>query len=295
MWNELERVLTPREEEWVQAAFWGLLRRQVALYTRDTSLAEETARELLASIRFSLEWYLGETNQPLDALLEEEPERLLRQAEAGLWRQVELTRRRYRLALTTSPVEESRSLKETLAGIAPFFQAYDVRYFAHRLPDACDIDYPLSQPVPEERQGVVYLREYLERLLLENAVLGRFPKAAAARVLGALCPGYRLVPVNLYELVAGAAIGVTLVEGDWSALDMKRPGQAGLTALLASRSAAERLTLLRQAGERLASRLELPGQAAAYLTRTAVDLAPRMEAVQANGGEWQGLFPAFSD
>ena len=292
--HEVERALSPQEEERLQTVLWGLLRRQAALYTRDTSLPEETVRELLASIRFSLNWYLGETNQSPAVLLEEEPERLLRRAETQLWRQVELTRRRYQLALATSPVEESRSLKETLAGIAPFFRAYDVRYFAHRLPDACDIDYQLSQPVPEERQGVVYLRDYLERLLLENAVLGRFPKAAARRVLGELCPGYRLLPVNLYELVAEAAIGVTLVDGDWSALDMTGAGQARLTTLLARLSVEERGTLLRRAGETLASRLELPGQATAYLTRTALNLAPRMEAVLANGGEWQALFPAFS-
>ena len=141
---------------------------------------------------------------------------------------------------------------------------------------------------------MAWLRDYLDRLLIEDTVLRRFPSDSVRRVLAASCPDHQELLVNLYEPAAAAALGVTMAEGDLFELDIKEAGQAALTARLAPMNANTRRLALEQAGETLTRRLELPAGAAAYLRETALALAPRVEAVLVSGGGWQAVFPAFS-
>lgn len=290
MSNELEQPLSAEETEQLQGRLWALLTRQAALYTLDTSLPESIARELLASVRFSLEWYLESTGQSVRTLLTGNLEDVLRRGETALQRQTALARRRYDLAKATAPLEASQAMADTLKEIGTFFHRYDTRYFANQVP--CDIDYPLCQPMPEERLGVLYIREYLERLLIENAFLSHFSPETMLRVLKASLPFDRQLSINLYEPVATAALGLTLTDGALASLDITAAGQAWLTAHLAPLSSEQRRKLLHQAAETLARRLELPREAAEYLA--ALDLTPRVDAVLSCDGDWQGLFPAFS-
>ena len=284
----------PAEAEYLalQERLWVLLARQTELYTmgESTSVPAETARALLASITLSLKLHLEAEGSTPDILLQEDPGVLLRAGEAAVRRQVERARLQYARARRCLFQEENRSLAETLASIGGFFRAYDPRYFAAELP--CDIDYQLCRSVPEENRGVLYLRAYLDCLLTEDAFLRRFSPAAVRRVL-AVYPEHRELLINLYEPVADAALGLTLTEGDLFTLDMTAEGKARLTAMLSPLPQRERRRLLVQAGEKLARRLELGPAAAAYLGDTAAALLPRIEAVLAQGGDWQPLFPAF--
>lgn len=288
------RLLTAEENLMLQERVWSLLVWQTARYTMgdSTSVPAETARALLESIRVSLELYIGENGLSPEALLREEPEGLLRAAETAVRRQVERARLQYARARRCRFQEESAALTDTLTSVSGFFRDYDARYFAAELP--CDIDYQLCHPVPEETRGVLYLREYLRRLLTEDAFLRRFDPAAVRRLLSAVCPTHRELLVNLYEPVADAALGLTLTEGALAGLDMTAAGQGALTELLSPRRPAERLHLLDCAAQTLARRLELPPFGAAYLRKTARGLHPRMEAVLEAGGSWQACFPAFS-
>ncbi|MEG1658281.1 MAG: DUF6179 domain-containing protein [Oscillibacter sp.] len=287
---EMEQALGPEETERLQGRLWALLTRQAALYTLDTSLPESVARELLASVKFSLEWYLEATGQSVRTLLTGDLEGILRQAEALLTRQVVIAKQRYALAKATAPVEGSQAMENALRDIDLFFHGYDTRYFAHQAP--CNLDYPLCQPMAAEGLGVLYVREYLERLILENAFLSRFDWERVGRVLGATLPFDRQAVVNLYEPVAAAALGLTVIDGDLYGLDMTAAGQDRLTRQWAPLPPTARREALHRAAETLARRMELTQAAAAYLA--AVDLWPRVEAVLDGGGDWQGLFPAFS-
>lgn len=290
MGHDLIRSLTAAEREQLRGRLWQMLVRQAALYTDSTSLPEETARALWASIRFSLELYLEETGPT--SLLAGEPDALLREAERTVRRKVARTRLLYLRACRCYFQEESLSLSETLAGIGVFFQAYDPKYFAAEIP--CDIDYQLACPVPESLEGISYIHAYLTRLLTEDTVLRRLHPEAVRRLLEAVCPAHRELLVNLYEPAAAAAIGVTLTEGDLFTLDITPAGQARLGDLLGPLSTNAWLRLLLQAGERLARRLEVGPAAAEYLRQSARDLLPRVEAVLDSGGDWQGLFPAMA-
>ena len=275
-----------------QTKLWELLRFQTERYTmgQSTSVRADTAQMLLRSLCFSLEQL--HQAQPERDLLREAPDALLREAAETVRRQTARTRLQYRRACRCLYQEESLSLWETLRGISGFFRDYDPQFFAAEVP--CDIDYQLDQPVPDDLAGVAWLRDYLDRLLTEDAVLRRFRPDAVRRVLAASCPHHRELLVNLYGAVVDAALGVTMAEGDLFALDITAAGQVTLTAQLAPLTASARRLALERAGETLARRLELPAGAAAYLRETVLALAPRVEAVLASGGDWQAIFPAFS-
>ena len=275
-----------------QAKLWELLRLQTERYTsgQSTSVRADTAQMLLRSLCFSLDQLLKA--QPNRELLRETPDVLLREAAEVVRRQTARTRLQYRRACRCLYQEESLSLWETLRGISGFFHDYDPQFFAAEVP--CDIDYQLDQPVPDDLVGVAWLRDYLDRLLTEDAVLRRFRPDAVRWVLAASCPDHRELLVNLYGTVVDAALGVTMAEGDLFELDIKAAGQVALTTYLAPMSAGSRRLVLEWAGEILARRLELPAGAAAYLRATALALAPRVEAVLASGEDWQAIFPAFS-
>ena len=275
-----------------QAKLWELLRLQTERYTsgQSTSVRADTAQMLLRSLCFSLDQL--HQAQPNRELLWETPDVLLREAAEVVRRQTARTRLQYRRACRYLYQEESLSLWETLRGISGFFHDYDPQFFAAEVP--CDIDYQLDQPVPDDLVGVAWLRDYLDRLLTEDAVLRRFCPDAVRRVLAASCPDHRELLVNLYGTVVDAALGVTMAEGDLFELDIKAAGQAALTTYLAPMSAGSRRLVLERAGETLSRRLELSAGAAAYLRTTALALAPRVEAVLASGEDWQAIFPAFS-
>ena len=210
----LTAPLTGEEALACQARLWQLLVRQAERYTmgESTSVCQETAQALLTSLRLSLEAYFREQGLPHRVLLTGDPEQLLRAAEETVRRQVRRTQLLYQRACCCVLQEESLSLRETLDSIGGFFRAYDPRFFAGEIP--CDIDYPLAQCVTESLEEVQYIRAYLDRLLVENAFLGRFAPQSLQRVWAAAIPGHRVHPLNLYEAAATAALVVTMAEGD---------------------------------------------------------------------------------
>ena len=275
-----------------QARLWELLRLRTERYTmgQSTSLRTETAQAMLRSICFSLDQL--HRAAPSRDLLREMPDDLVREAAAEVCRQTARARFQYRRACRCLYQEESIALRDTLRGIGEFFHNYDPHFFAAEVP--CDIDYQLAHPVPDNLEGVAWIRDYLDRLLTEDAILRCFHPDAVRRVLSAVCPSHRELLVNLYEPVAEAALGVTMTEGNLFELDITAAGQWRLSEFLAPLSSDSRQLFLKRTGETLARRLELSSGAAAYLRETALALAPRLEAVLTSGGNWQAVFPAFS-
>ena len=186
--HELSRPLRAEEELQVQVRLMQMLQKKAALYTsgRGTSLREDTAKALLATIRFSLELYFAEQEIPFTAILTQERDELLAAAESSVRRAVRRARGQYVRACRCVFQNESLSLQSTLQSIGDFFHAYDSRFFAAECP--CDIDYQLALPVPEDLQGVAYLRTYLDRLLTEDAFLRRLLPQSVRRVLAASEP-----------------------------------------------------------------------------------------------------------
>lgn len=202
-----------------QVELYALLTRQARLYTMGDSgsLPAETAQELLHSIRFTIQTHLdtggAQAGAPLEALF----------VGGGreIWRRTEEAKKLYAVARQTDPEYGSIAYRDTLDALGCFFRLYDLRFFAHQIP--CMIDYPLCLPVSESLEGVLFIGEYLRRLILENRLCRCFGRQDAMEVLSRFRAGYRELVVNLFQPLLFCALGLALLERDATALHMS-PG-----------------------------------------------------------------------
>ena len=153
-----------------------------------------------------------------------------------------MTRHLWQIAWATRPEVENRSLLDTLNSLKRFPARYDLRFFAQEIP--CDMDYQLSQPVPELLRGVDYVNEWLRRLCLEQNFLCRFEPALVRAVLERSCPDYRGLLINLYEPIAVNALGLALLGNSPRSLVISLPQRLQLEARFANLPATERNNIL---------------------------------------------------
>ena len=268
-------ALSPEDALQAQEAMWALLRRQARLYAPESfSLPTETAAALAESILLTL----GADRDPRVLLASDLPEKF-RQGQRRLRQKVELTRRLWQTAWVTQPEAENRSLLDTLNSLKHFPDRYDLRFFAQEIP--CDIDYQLSQPVPETLRGVDYVNEWLRRLCLEQNFLGRFEPALVRAVLDRSCPDYRGLLINLYEPVAVNALGLALLGDDPRPLTVSPPRRQRLETLFADLPAPEQNRVLTAGATALCDALDIRSAALrTYIQATAMALGPRLASAQ---------------
>ncbi len=268
-------ALSPEDALRVQEALWALLRRQAQLYAPESSsLPSETAAALAESTLLTL----GTDRDPCVLLAPNLPEKF-RQGQRRLRQKLELARRLWQTAWATRPEIENRSLLDTLNSLKHFPDRYDLRFFAQEIP--CDIDYQLSQPVPETLRGVDYVNEWLRRLCLEQDFLGRFEPALVRAVLDRSCPDYRGLLINLYEPVAVNALGLALLGDDPRSLTVSPPRRQQLEALFAGLPALEQNRVLTAGATALCAALDIRSAALrSYVQATALALGPRLASAQ---------------
>jgi hypothetical protein len=285
---------TPGSPEKEAAALWALTERRARLFTAgdSTSLREETAQELLESIRFTLRLAL-ETQPDRRRLLltADGAEELLADGQRIIRSRTELCRRLWQAVCVSAPKLQSASLRDTLTDIGAFFRRYDWRFLAHRVP--CTIDYPLCLAVSEEKEGVDYLLAYLQSLLAENRLLAQFPAAEEAALLTAASPIWKSAPLNLCQPVLTAALGRELTRGGAGGLSASEEDRRRLSDLLGADAGQARETWS-LASRRLCAYLSAKEEAyaAEYLTRAAADLLPGVRQAVLAGGVIHA-FPTF--
>ena len=98
------------------------------------------------------------------------------------------------------PTIRNVALRDTLASLGELKKRYDTRFMAHEVP--CDIDYQLSNPVDPSLMGIDYIEAYLAQLLEETRWIAQFDVKSCIAVLERVCPDYRGLHVNLYDLLA---------------------------------------------------------------------------------------------
>lgn len=101
--------------------------------------------------------------------------------------------------ITTMPPINNVALRDTLASLGEIRCRYDALFAAHVVP--CDIDYQLSDPVDADLLGLDYVAAWLEQLLAEARWIARFDAGSCVRVLERICPDYRGLHVNIYDLL----------------------------------------------------------------------------------------------
>lgn len=259
---------TEKEEELAY-----LLRQQAMLYAGAGrgSLPVETLAALLESIRFTL------------TLGGEEGDIRTRhhRGQTALRRETERGRMLWQAAWCGAPLEESGALAETLEDLRSFHRRYDRRFFAHEVPGT--IDYPLCQSVPETLRGILYVNEYLRRLAAEGLFLARFDRERLRLLWQRSLPGWRTMPLNLFEPAAANALGRTLLGLEPVTLTVTAAERQALEGLFGGLTAAERARVMAEGAEVLCQRLELPGLSG-YMTAFAQGLLPRIRVALAGEG-----------
>lgn len=257
---------------------------EVDAFWEGGSVREETARELLEGAAFTL-GLSGESA----ALAPLSPDFRLRLGEGVKRLEAEVRRGRalYSRACLTAPAAENWSYTDTLKSIGGFFERYDPRRFPLRIP--CDIDYQLCRPMSEELRGVFYVNEYLRRVIIENALLGRFAPARVEALLTLYRRDYRELLINLCEPVMTNALGLALVGGEPGALILTAAERVRAEELLRGLSDTPGRAALTGAAAGLARSLDLSPAETDYLRESAAELWPRIRTVLGAGG-LEGVF-----
>lgn len=272
-----ENRFSAEEQTVVLKKLWNLLAQRAALYTQgeSSSLPNETATELLASIVYCLNRVLVGKADQKQTLLYADYEPLLQEGIKKVTRETRATLALWQYVERRPPAITNRVYRDTMQGIVPFFKNYDVRFFAHLSP--CDIDYQLFLPLATDLCGPTYLNAYLANLATENELLRCFSVDRLELVISAFCPQWENLLINLYEPVFQNAMGRTMLSLPVSALSLTKKDILALQLRLAAASKDEQKAMLLQAAKTLAKALGLKSaRTCDYLERSAISLAPRI-------------------
>lgn len=225
------RALTQEEADALGDGLHELFCAQARALTmgQSSSLPQETAAELMASILYTLgvqkdrpQTYACLLGTPL-------PEQLAQGRRALEQKTAQAKAMAARLCLTT-PELGCIALRDTLSGILHGLEHYDARFFAHRVPG--DIDYQLLIPVPETTLGIDYILAYLTQLECELRFLARFPRHRVLALLDGMSTRWRELVCNLCAPVACNALGLAMLGEDPLRLHISSVQRRALEGLL---------------------------------------------------------------
>lgn len=290
--NELMQspVLSGEDAQALTARLVDLLAWQTRKYTKgeSTSVTVETAKELLASLRYTLAVVTEETGMPHKRLLTEELPPLIRQGQTILQARLEQTKRLWAAVCQTAPDIRNGYYADTLRGIGDYFERYDIYFFAHLKPPC--IDYPLLITADESLQGLDFTEQYLKRVLTENLFLRCFDSHEVRELLLAADGDIEEAYLNLCEQPLINAMGLALLGRDAPRLRIGDAEREEIMALLQDKTQERRRRLLRSAVLDLCGTLHITDEwSRGYLTMFADSLLPRLDAALA-AGDVSGVF-----
>ena len=165
-----------------------------------SSVSAAQARELSLSVAYALAHSTESEEGRMLRLATEQPFELHKECLAKLDRQMDEIIQRWRGAIAVMPDLRNVALRDTLASIGRAPKLYDKLFAAHEVP--CDIQYQLSRPVSDELRGLDYLDAWIAQFRREAEWIARFDAESCSRVLRSVCPDYRGLHVNLYDLLS---------------------------------------------------------------------------------------------
>ncbi|CAH0120963.1 hypothetical protein PAE9249_03488 [Paenibacillus sp. CECT 9249] len=213
--------LLSREVFHIQNEWMNILQDLIRRYTRgeSSSVAVETAEGLLTSIMYAVDAYMLRYADPEQAIAYLKTADVRQMYEGGidavrecfedtklLYKEVDRTKLDVAVEAYRLTIEES---------VPVFLRKYSIIFDAHHT--MASIDYPLA--IDDMRlQGVYYIRQYLEKLNMENRFCRLFSSQDLQHMLcnyGILCGfDYRIELFNLFELTLNNAVFSVLSGGD---------------------------------------------------------------------------------
>ena len=264
-------LISDAEIATVQAGMQALLLRQSTAWLRgkSSSVPAKAAQAILASAAFVIGLRLKACSTPeaaLEALKCETPTALF---DSGL----ELINRRLTRARLLQRRIEAR-LFETpnhfyrgtiVDGVNGFFKLYKPQFAAHEIHITADYPPCLGRP---ELDGVEFIEHYLRRIEAENAFLACFDAGDVHHLLCGVSADYANCPINLFEPVLLAALGLTLFKRPSRRLNLSAAEAARLTARFSAMTAERAQAELSGALEQLNAAMPLlPDIAVRYAAR----------------------------
>lgn len=195
-------ALSPKALAQAQANFACLFQKLAALYTcaEASTLSQAETLQLAESLAYALGLTGEDAGAATAMLAARDPEELLRERRAGLRHRMRQALDLWEQVVRLMPPIRNVALRDTLASIGELERNYDVFFAAHEVP--CSIDYPLSTSLGPDLLGIDYVWAYLEQLLRETRWIARFEPTSCIAVLEQVCPDYRGLHVNIFDLLA---------------------------------------------------------------------------------------------
>lgn len=163
------------------------------------SVSAHEAHELATSVAYTLGIAGASPDEAALVLDVDDPIKLWREAIRALEQRTDNALTLWHEVVSTMPPIRNVALRDTLASLGKMKNRYDVRFAAHEIP--CDIDYQLSNPVDPSLVGIDYVEAWLTQLLTEAHWIARFDVDSCITMLKRVCPDYRGLHVNLYDLL----------------------------------------------------------------------------------------------
>lgn len=277
----LMAALSREEQERFFSEVYDLLALQVQRYHKhyhmgeNTSVPEETAKELMESLLYTL-GKIDFSGQSLAAALERGQEVLKRQTGES--------EKLLKLVAVTAPEVCSDSYHDTLDALGRWLRRYDCLHFAHCRP--AFLEYPLLFDGWEDMRGIDCVQCYLKGMWQENQILEAFETEYLDELYSCLGPDFGSIPINLCEQPLVNAIGSRLLGRQAGLLD-----EADRQKLVNVLTNADDLKgLMTKALKALCDERKLSGiDAAGYAQIVISRLLPRLEA-GLTAGSLDGIF-----
>lgn len=183
--------------------FNHLYRKLIRLYTTGStgSVSKLEASQILESLSFVLGIRSGGDSKVLEELAEQDPDKLFQRKQVELAIHVDRALRTWREICVIMPPINNVALRDSLADFGNLKALYDTYFAAHEVPLG-NIQYQLSLPISENLLGIDYVQAWLDQLLTETRYISQFTPESCIAVLEHVCPDYKGLHVNLYDLLA---------------------------------------------------------------------------------------------
>ncbi|MGN0735460.1 MAG: DUF6179 domain-containing protein [Anaerovoracaceae bacterium] len=171
-------------------------------------------------------------------------------------------------------------------GISGFFKLYSPQFSAHEIHITADYPVCLGRP---QLEGVEFIEEYLSRIDAENAFCNLFDPALVHRLMCGLSTDYAQVPVNIFEHVLLAALGLVLAGRLPAGLDLAAYDILLIEDLFCGKTKEQTASALYTALDRLTVYLDVPERSISYASAC----IPVLSANVSNAAEHDALNKVF--
>ena len=171
-------------------------------------------------------------------------------------------------------------------GISGFFKLYSPQFSAHEIHITADYPVCLGRP---QLEGVEFIEEYLSRIDAENAFCNLFDPALVHRLMCGLSTDYTQIPVNIFEHVLLAALGLVLAGRLPAGLDLTAYDILLLEDLFCGKTKEQTESALYTALDRLTVYMDVPERSISYESAC----IPVLAANVFNAAEHNALYKVF--